>query len=133
MPMNEKTITISEAQRVITSLPDQFTGEGDLEATIVTRYGKKVMAILSYTTYKALLETLESLQETLEIMKDPETMAALRESIQAMERGETVAWEDVKKELEEQYELEDHIHRARKNSLNKHQRQAYQGTNQQAY
>ena len=86
--MKETTLSISEAQREITSLPDRFTEE--LEATIVTRYGKKVMAILPYYTYKALLDTIESLQETLEIMKDEETMAALRESIQEMERGEVV-------------------------------------------
>lgn len=104
MPMNETTLSISEAQREITSLPDRFTGE--LEATIVTRYGKKVLAILPYHTYKALLETIESLQETLEIMKDPELMAELRESIQEMEQGKTVAWEDVKKELEKQDEME---------------------------
>jgi PHD/YefM family antitoxin component YafN of YafNO toxin-antitoxin module len=76
-----------------------------LEATIVTRYGKKVMAILPYYTYKALLETIESLQETLEIMKDPELMAGLRESIQQMERGETIAWEDAEKELDRRNEL----------------------------
>jgi PHD/YefM family antitoxin component YafN of YafNO toxin-antitoxin module len=97
--MKETILSISEAQREITSLPDRFTGE--LEATIITRYGRKVMAILPYYVYTALLETIESLQETLEIMKDPETMAALRESIQAIERGETVAWEDIEKKLEE--------------------------------
>jgi antitoxin YefM len=96
--MIERTRLISDIEQEITSLPDQF--QEPLEATIVTRDGKKVMAILPYHTYRALLETLESLQETLEIMKDPETMEAIRQGIQEAEQGETVAWEDVKKELE---------------------------------
>jgi len=103
--MIEHTLLLSELQRELVKLPDRFTEP--LEATIVTRDGKKVMAILPYYTYKALLETLESLQETLEIMSDPETMAALREGIQAMERGETVAWEDVQKELDKLDEMEE--------------------------
>ena len=89
--MKETTLSISEAQREITSLPDRFTEE--LEATIVTRYGKKVMAILPYYVYKALLDTIESLQETLEIVQDPELMAVLRQSAEEIERGETVSLE----------------------------------------
>lgn len=96
--MIERTRLISDIEQEIANLPDQF--QEPLEATIVERAGKKVMAILPYRTYRALLETIESLEETLEIMKDPETVAARRQGIQEAERGETVAWEDVKKELE---------------------------------
>ncbi len=46
-----------------------------------------------------VLERIESLQETLEIMEDEELMASFREGVEAIERGETVAWEDVKREL----------------------------------
>lgn len=112
--MKETTLSISEAQRELTSLPDTFTEP--LEAAIVTRYGKKVMAILPYYTYKALLETIESLQETLEIMKDPELMAGLHESIQQMERGETIPWEDVEKELDKRNEMERSNHTLRSKS-----------------
>ncbi len=129
--MKETTLSISETQREITSLPDQFTEE--LEAAIVTRYGKKVMAILPYYTYKALLETIESLQETLEIMKDPETMAALRESIREMERGETIAWEDVEKELDKQNAMENSNDPTRAKTTIRDQRHPDQGTNPQAY
>ncbi len=45
------------------------------------------------------LEKLESLQETLEIMQDEELMASFREGVEGLERGETVAWEDVRREL----------------------------------
>ncbi len=129
--IKERTLSISEVQREITSLPEQFTEP--LEAVIVTRYGKPAMAILPHYTYKALLETLEGLQETLEIMKDPELMEALRESIQAMERGETIPWEDVKKELEKQDEMENSIHHTSAKSGVKHQRHPYQNANQQAH
>jgi prevent-host-death family protein len=96
----EHTLSISEAQSKITQLPEQFAE--DPEVVTVTRHGKPVMTILPYETYKRIqeaLETIESLQETLEIMQDEELMAAFREGVKALERGETRAWEDVKKEL----------------------------------
>jgi hypothetical protein len=45
------------------------------------------------------LEKLESLEETLEIMQDAELMASFREGVEALEKGEKVAWEDVRREL----------------------------------
>ena len=98
--MTEQTISISEAKNKLTRLPEQFAE--DPIAVTVTRHGKPVMTILPYETYKKfqeVLETIESLQETLEITQDEELMAAFREGIKALERGETLAWEDVKKEL----------------------------------
>ncbi len=95
--MTEHTLSISEAQRELTRLPEQF--EEESEAVTVTRYGKPVMAILPYNTYKSLLETLEALQETLEIMHDEELMAAFREGVEALQKGETVDWEEAKREL----------------------------------
>ena len=95
--MKETTLSISEAQREITSLPDRFTEP--LEAAIVTRYGKKVMAILPYPAYKALLGYIESLEETLEIMSDPEMMAAIRQSEEDIKQGRTIPLEECLKEL----------------------------------
>lgn len=45
------------------------------------------------------LEKIESLAETLEIMQDEELMASFREGVEELEKGETVAWEDVQREL----------------------------------
>lgn len=129
--IKERMLSISETQREITSLPEQFTEP--LESVIVTRYGKPVMAILPHSLYRALLETIESLHETLDIMKDAELMAGLRESIQQMERGETIAWEDVEKELDRQNEMERTKHTLRSKSANQHQRYPHPGTNPQAY
>ena len=95
--MPEHILSISEAQKEITRLPEQF--EEEPEAITVTRYGKPVMAILPYNTYKSLLEAIDALLETLEILKDEELMAAFRESVEALKSGETVDWEDAKREL----------------------------------
>lgn len=95
--MKEQTLSISEAQKELTRIPDQF--EGELESVTVTRYGKPVMAILPFNKYRSLLETIDSLIETLEILQDEELMAAFRESVKALQKGETVDWEDAKREL----------------------------------
>lgn len=95
--MSEQILSISEAQRELTRLPDKF--EEGSEAVTVTRYGKPVMTILPYNTYKSLLETVDSLLETIEILQDEELMATFRESIEALKNGETVDWEDAKREL----------------------------------
>ena len=94
--MIEHTRLISDIENEIIHLPDQFKDE--LEATIVTRAGKKVMAILPYPTYKALLETIESLQETLEIMNDPEAMEAIRQGEEDIKNGNFISLEDFLKE-----------------------------------
>ena len=95
--LSTHTLSISEAQRELMRLPERF--DEDPEAVTVTRYGKPVMAILPFTTYKSLVETIDSLLETLEILQDEELMAAFREGVKAMQEGETVAWEDAKREL----------------------------------
>jgi PHD/YefM family antitoxin component YafN of YafNO toxin-antitoxin module len=88
--------SVSLAQKELTRLPEQF--EEGQEAVTVTRYGKPVMAILPYNTYKSLLEAIDALLETLEILKDEELMATFRKSVEALKNGETVDWEDAKRE-----------------------------------
>ncbi|MHB8596903.1 MAG: type II toxin-antitoxin system Phd/YefM family antitoxin [Ktedonobacteraceae bacterium] len=102
--MAEHMLSISEAQNKITRLPEQF--DDDPEAVTITRHGKPVMAILPFETYQSLLarletalEKVESMEETMEIMQDEELMASFREGVEELERGETVAWEDVRREL----------------------------------
>jgi|SRR5579864_5419205 len=95
--MAKRTLSISEAQRELTSLPEKF--EEELEAVTITRYGKPVMDILPHQSYLELLETLDSLLETIEILQDAEQMAAFREGVQALKNGDLVDWEDAKREL----------------------------------
>ncbi len=95
--MSESTYSISEISEVITRLPEQF--DQDPKPVTVTQYGKPVMTILPSSTYKELLETVESLLETLEVLKDEELMTAFRQGVKELEEGEGRPWEDVKKEL----------------------------------
>ena len=54
----------------------------------VTRHGKPIMAILPWELYKALLELIDSLQETLEVLEDAELMAAFRQGVNETSRRE---------------------------------------------
>jgi antitoxin YefM len=92
-----RTYSISEIREEITRLPEQF--EQEPEAVTITRRGRPVMAILPFEAYQELLEKIEALQETLEVIQDEELMTAFREGVKALQNGETVAWEDAKREL----------------------------------
>jgi antitoxin YefM len=88
--MPETTYSISEIREEITRLPEHFAQEP--EAIAVTRHGKPVMAILPWELY-------ESLMETLEVMSDPELMAAFRQGVKELEEGKGRPWEEVKRDL----------------------------------
>ncbi len=95
--MAEHTISISEAQSKITRLPEQF--DEDPEAVTVTRHGKPVMAILPFATYTSLLEAVEALQETLDVLRDEELMTVFRESVKDLAEGRVEPLDDALKEL----------------------------------
>ena len=95
--MSEQILSISEAQKELTRLPEQF--EEEPEAVTVTRYGKPVMTILPYDTYKSLLGAIEALQETIEILQDKELMAEFREGVKELAEGKGESLDDVLKEL----------------------------------
>ena len=65
--MSKHTLSISEARKDFFHLPEQF--EEQPEGITITQHDKPVMAILPINTYKLLLETIESLQKTLEERK----------------------------------------------------------------
>jgi PHD/YefM family antitoxin component YafN of YafNO toxin-antitoxin module len=90
--------SISEIREAITRLPEQFEEE-DIRSVVVTRHGKPVMDILPHERYQQLLETIDSLLETLEITQDEELMASFREGIKDMEEGRVEPLDDVLKEL----------------------------------
>lgn len=101
--MEERILSISEAQSQITRLPEEL-GEKE-EPAIVTRHGKPVLAIMPYVMYRSLLEKygslieqVEALQETMEILQDEEQMAAFRQGVQELAEGKGRPWEEVKKE-----------------------------------
>lgn len=95
--MPETTYSISEIREQIMRLPERF--EEDPEVVTVTRHGKPVMTILPSESYRALIELVETLQETLEILQDDELMAAFRRGVKDMEEGRVKPLDDVLKEL----------------------------------
>ena len=88
-----KTLSIAEARRHLTSLPEQFDQEYQLDAIAVTRRGKPVLAVMPWELY-------ETITETLEVMSDAETASVLRESIAQYRRGELISWEEAERELD---------------------------------
>jgi antitoxin YefM len=86
------TISIMEARKQLTSLPETLMRDGQADVLEITRRGKPVLAVLPWELYEAV-------SETLEVMGDKDMMAQLRQSIQEMESGTLVSWQDAKQEL----------------------------------
>ena len=84
-------MSISDARSRLTSLHAKLTGSPGYIP--LTRYGSPVMALMSW-------ELFESLQETMEIMADPELMNQLRESIKDIEEGRTISLDELKAEFD---------------------------------
>jgi prevent-host-death family protein len=95
--MAEQTLPLSEAERIFSNLPDRF--EEGIDVITVTRSGKPVMRILSHQTYLEMREIIDSLMETLEILRDKEMIGAFRDGVQALQDVELVDWEIVKQGL----------------------------------
>ena len=95
--MHKNTYSISEIREAITRLPEEF--EQDTDVVTVTRHGKPVMTILPTSAYETLVETIDSLLETLEVLQDEELMAAFRQGVQELAEGKGRPWEEVKREL----------------------------------
>lgn len=87
-----RTMSMVEARNKLTSLPEDFAQDPEMEAVAVTRRGQPVLAVLPWELYEAIIETLE-------VMGDPELMAALRQSLQEAKEGKTIPWETVKAKL----------------------------------
>ena len=85
-----KDMPIAEARQELTSLPERL-GEHHNTVT-VTRRGKPVLAILPWEEYEALVETLE-------ILSDEGTMAALRRGMKELRAGKGIPWEQAKRKL----------------------------------
>jgi PHD/YefM family antitoxin component YafN of YafNO toxin-antitoxin module len=80
-------LTISEARKGFLDLPEKLAREPGRAVTI-TRRGQPVLAVLPWEFY-------ESIVETLDVLSDPELVAALRESIEDIERGRLLNHEEV--------------------------------------
>jgi len=88
-----KTLSMVEARKRLTALPEEFERERDLDVVTITRRGKPVLALMPWDLY-------ETITETLEILGDVELVSELRESIVEYEKGEGIPWEKAKKDLD---------------------------------
>ena len=88
-----RSLSMVEARKQLTSLPEEFERQGDLDAVAVTRRGKPVLAVMPWELY-------ETITETLEVMADKEMTSVLKESIAQYGRGEAIPWERAKEDLD---------------------------------
>jgi PHD/YefM family antitoxin component YafN of YafNO toxin-antitoxin module len=87
-----QTLSIMEARKQLTSLPETLFHDGQVDVLEITRRGKPVLAVMPWELYEAV-------SETLEVMGDKELMAQLRQSILEMDSGKLIPWKDAKQEL----------------------------------
>lgn len=85
-----RQIQISEARRRLNELHKEM---GHDETISITSRGKQVFALMPWDLY-------ESLNETIEILGDPEMMLALKKGLQDIQSGRVTDWENVKTELQ---------------------------------
>lgn len=81
-------MNITEARQRLLELPDTL-GE---EPLYITRHGKPVMVVLRQEDYEAAVETAE-------VMADPDTMGAVRQSKAEIAAKKTVSAEAARKRL----------------------------------
>lgn len=87
------TLSIMEARKQLTSMPETLMHDGQADVLEITRRGKPVLAVMPWELY-------ETVAETLEVMGDKELMAQLRQSIEDLNSGTLVSWQDAKRELD---------------------------------
>ena len=87
-----KDIPITNARHELTSLPKRLLE--DPGAVAITRRGRPVLAIMPWEFYETLLETLD-------VLGDANLMAALRQSLQELEAGQAIPWEEAKRLLDQ--------------------------------
>ncbi len=83
-----ETLPLAEVKAKLSELVDRVERQQD--RIVVTRRGKPAAVLISP-------DDLESLEETLAILSDPELMAQIREGEDAIARGDLFSHEEVKR------------------------------------
>ena len=91
LPM-AKIVPVREFRAKLSELLSDVADRRD--HVLVTRNGKPAAALVPVDEYEAL-------EETAEILSDPDAIAAIEAGLAELERGETVALEDLRRELAE--------------------------------
>jgi len=85
-------LSIMEARKQLTSLPETLLHDGQADVLEITRRGKPVLAVMPWELYEAV-------SETLEIIGDSEFMALVRQSMQEINDSTLLSWQDAKQDL----------------------------------
>jgi prevent-host-death family protein len=87
-------MTTASLAKVRANLSEYVTSVHDThDRVVITRNGEPAAVLISP-------DDLESLEETLAILADPEAVAAIREGEEAIARGEIATLHDVRADLE---------------------------------
>lgn len=89
---SKHTISISEARKRIFAIADEVQKPDTYY--VLTENGKPKAVILS-------AEEFENLLDDLDILSDPDLLKEIEEGERAIEEGDYVTWEELKKELRE--------------------------------
>jgi antitoxin YefM len=87
-----KTVPVREFRRNLSRLLSDVADRRD--HVLVSRHGRPAAVLVPVDEYEAL-------EETAEILSDPDALAALEAGLAEFERGETVSLEDIRRELDE--------------------------------
>jgi prevent-host-death family protein len=85
-----KTVPVRELRANLSSLLDDVSDRRD--HVLVTRNGAPAAALVPIDEYEAL-------EETAEVLSDPEALSALEAGLAEIERGETVTLSELRGEL----------------------------------
>ena len=85
-----ETLPLSHVKAHLSEITDRVEGQHD--RVVVTRKGRPAAVLLSP-------DDLESLEETLAVLSDPELMRQIREGEAAVEAGDTATLEDLRADL----------------------------------
>lgn len=90
MTMSDTVMSVADAKAHFSELISRVRTQH--ERVVVTVHGQPAAMLVSP-------DDIESLEETIAILSDPQTMADLRESQEQIDRGETISLEDLKTQL----------------------------------
>jgi antitoxin YefM len=87
-----KTVPVREFRRNLSRLLSDVADRRD--HVLVSRHGRPAAALVPVDEYEAL-------EDTAEILSDPDALAALEAGLAEHERGESVSLADLRRELDE--------------------------------
>jgi PHD/YefM family antitoxin component YafN of YafNO toxin-antitoxin module len=103
MSYHSRSIPITQLREEIMHLPEIL---GESQQVTVTRRGQPLATILAYDRFQhfweereQMIQEIQAMRETIEILQDAELMEAIREGMKAIQSGDTVSLEEARRAL----------------------------------